>query len=182
MGSITVLYSGSYFNFFSKTEYIIFGVIFVLLVIFIIYSRISYSRYKKIIKEKNEQIEGLINHSLAVTPEEFIKLRNLAYKGIVSVRKPITREFAGVYILHNETKDMYYVGQGKRVLDRVNSHFSGRGNGDVYADYRYGDSFTIRIIGLENSGFSNLNELEREMISYYNAYNKGYNKTRGNRG
>ena len=31
------------------------------------------------------------------------------------------------------------MGQGKAVLDRVNHHFSGRGNGDVYADYKYGD-------------------------------------------
>ena len=35
------------------------------------------------------------------------------------------------------------MGQGKAVLDRVNHHFSGRGNGDVYADYKYGDFFTI---------------------------------------
>lgn len=33
------------------------------------------------------------------------------------------------------------MGQGKAVLDRVNHHFSGRGNGDVYADYKYGDFF-----------------------------------------
>lgn len=77
---------------------------------------------------------------------------------------------------------MYYVGQGQQVLNRVNAHFTGKGNGDVYADYRYGDYFTIKMIALENSGFSTLNELERNTISTYNSFAAGYNKTRGNRG
>ena len=83
--------------------------------------------------------------------------------------------------MHNVTKDKYYIGQGREVLDRVNMHFTGHGNGDVYADYKYGDIFTIKIIALANSGFSTLNELEKEAITYYDAYRRGYNKTRGNR-
>ena len=55
---------------------------------------------------------------------------------------------------------MYYVGQGKQVLNRVKAHFTGQGNGDVYADYKYGDEFTIKMISLDNSGFDTLNELE----------------------
>lgn len=74
------------------------------------------------------------------------------------------------------------MGQGKAVLDRVNHHFSGCGNRDVYADYKYGDFFTIKMIKLKNSGFYTLNELERNTIACYDAYNKGYNRTRGNRG
>lgn len=65
---------------------------------------------------------------------------------------------------------------------RVNAHFTGRGNGDVYADYKYGDPFEISMIALENSGFCTLNELERNVIRRYNAFSNGYNKTRGNRG
>lgn len=38
------------------------------------------------------------------------------------------------------------------------------------------------MIALENSGFSTLNELERNAIMTYDAYSHGYNKTRGNRG
>ena len=58
----------------------------------------------------------------------------------------------------------------------------GLGNGDVYADYKYGDKFTIKTIKLENSGFRTLNELERNTIKTYSAYSRGYNKTRGNKG
>ena len=77
---------------------------------------------------------------------------------------------------------MYYVGQGKDVLKRINAHFMGRGNGDVYADFKYGNHFTIKMIPLEKSEYRTLNELERNTIYAYNAYTKGYNKTRGNRG
>ena len=77
---------------------------------------------------------------------------------------------------------MHYVGQGQQVFRRVNSHFTGRGNGDVYADYKYGDEFTIRMIALSESGFLTLNALECHAIDVYGAYSHGYNKTRGNRG
>ena len=53
---------------------------------------------------------------------------------------------------------------------------------DIYADYKYGDEFTIRLIALKGSGFKTLNELERNAIAAYRAYDKGYNKTRGNKG
>lgn len=97
-------------------------------------------------------------------------------------RYALTQNFPGVYILFNRSKNMYYVGQGKQVLNRVNSHFTGKGNGDVYADYKYGDEFTIKMIALDGSGFQTLNELERNTILHYNAFSNGYNKTRGNRG
>ena len=35
------------------------------------------------------------------------------------------------------------------IFDRVNAHFTGKGNGDVYADYKYGDEFIIKMISLE---------------------------------
>ena len=90
--------------------------------------------------------------------------------------------FAGVYIIFNKTKNMFYVGQSKNVFSRVNNHFTGYGNGDVYADFKAGDEFTIKMVSLEGSGCSSLNELERNYIGIYKAYSKGYNKTRGNRG
>ena len=89
--------------------------------------------------------------------------------------------FPGIYILHNHTQNIYYVGQGQRVLDRVNMHFTGKGNGDVYADYKYGEKFTIKILAIKGSGFDTLNELERHAIDLYDAYENGYNKQRGNK-
>lgn len=127
------------------------------------------------------KIKKLANNSLEVTPQEFFDIRTANNGG--RGRKYISTkyDFAGVYILYNYTKDMYYVGQSVKLFQRVNSHFTGHGNGDVYADYKYGDWFTIKLIALKKSGFRTLNELERNAISTYGAYSKGYNKTRGNR-
>lgn len=129
-----------------------------------------------------EKIRGLADNALEVTPQEFFKIRNASNGGRGKKHISTKHDFAGVYILYNHTKNMYYVGQGKKVFQRVNSHFTGHGNGDVYADYKYGNEFTIRMIALENSGFETLNKLERHTINTYNAYARGYNKTRGNKG
>jgi hypothetical protein len=90
-------------------------------------------------------------------------------------------DYTGVYILHNTTKDAYYVGQSVHVLQRVTQHLTGHGNGDVYADYKHGNTFTVRLVPLVGSGYENLNDLERDMIEAYDAYECGYNATRGNR-
>ena len=89
-------------------------------------------------------------------------------------------DFTGVYVLHNLTKDMYYVGQSVKVVDRVGQHFTGRGNADVYADFKYGDEFEISTVSLADSGYGSLNDLESDTIAAYDAYNNGYNKTAGN--
>ena len=124
----------------------------------------------------NKQVDRVTSSISELSPEDFFRLRN-SKNGY-----GIDSKTAGVYILHNKSKNMYYVGQGKDLFNRVNSHFTGKGNGDVYADYKCGDEFTIKMIALERSGFSTLNELERYAISRYDAFNKGYNRTRGNRG
>ena len=131
--------------------------------------------------ELDETLEQLAAGTKAMTPEEFFELRNYSFGGQGRPKYAKTKNFEGVYILHNKTKDLYYIGQAKKILDRVNNHFTGKGNGDVYADYKYGDKFVIRMIALEGSGFESLNELERNMIAKYDAVSKGYNKTKGNR-
>ena len=134
----------------------------------------AYSIYKE--KKLRERITSLVNRSQMFTPEELFELRARR-----SNRSLVINDYnsPGVYVLLNLDKDMYYVGQGKKVFDRVNAHFSGRGNGDVYADYKYGDDFGIRILDLYNSGYDSLNELERHTIRAYNAYGRGYNRNRG---
>ncbi len=109
------------------------------------------------------------------TPSEFFALR----RGMLASKT--SPEMAGVYVLYNQTRNKYYVGQGHQLLNRVNAHLTGSGNGRVYADYRYGDRFTVQLIPLQGSGFKSLNELERVAIRRYEAFGKGYNRTRGNK-
>lgn len=139
---------------------------------------IAWSVYKR--REIDTKIEKLAAGVEELTPQQFFYLRNFSFGGRGRPSYARTKNFAGVYILFNKTKNMYYVGQGKHVLDRVNCHFTGKGNGDVYADYKYGDEFTIRMIALQGSGYTSLNALERDTIYKYRAFSRGYNKTRGN--
>lgn len=125
------------------------------------------------------KIKELANNTLEVTPDEFFKIRNASNGGRGRKHISTSKDFAGVYILYNHTKKLYYVGQGQKVFTRVNAQFTGHGNGDVYADYKYGDKFTIKMIELSTSGFSTLNDLQRDTIKTYDAFSKGYNKTRG---
>ncbi|MDQ0159610.1 GIY-YIG nuclease family protein [Alkalibacillus salilacus] len=155
----------------------IFILPFFLILLLISFYIIQFLEQKKI----REQIFELANNTLELTPAEFMEMRNKSFGGKGKPLYSSNYNFAGVYILHNKSKNLFYVGQGKQVLNRVNNHFFGRGNGDVYADYKYGDQWTIKMISLENSGFKTLNELERHTIETYDAYRKGYNKTRGNK-
>lgn len=147
--------------------------IYVVLMIFIVVYTIVRT------KQIRETINGLASNTLEITPEEFMKLRKESFGGRGRPSYALKMNFAGVYILYNKTKNLYYVGQGKQILNRINAHFTG--NGDVYADYKYGDKFTIKMISLEKSGYNSLNKLEKDTIMTYNSFAKGYNKTRGNR-
>lgn len=155
-----------------------FEFFYVLMFVFLITAFIGILLKKRKI---DKQIDDLANNVSEITPEEFFVMRNTSFGGRGRPSYALKQNFAGIYILYNQTKNMYYVGQGKQVLNRVNAHFTGKGNGDVYADYKYGDEFSIKMIALDASDFTTLNELERYTISRYNAFSRGYNKTRGNK-
>ena len=160
--------------------------LFIFFSIILLLSLIAYAIHSSwVIKKEKEDIRQKIyylsQNSLELSPDEFMEIRNKKFGDRGGALYTNKFNFPGVYILHNKTKDLYYVGQGKKVLNRVNNHFTGTGNGDVYADYKYGDQWTIKMISLEKSGFNSLNDLERYTIEIYNAYEKGYNKTRGNK-
>ena len=125
-------------------------------------------------RSARRRIRALVAGRVEMTPEAFLAARR------TGARRVGEKDFPGVYVLHNVAKDRYYVGQGQRVLDRVFQHFSGRGNGDVYADWSYGDAFTIRTIALRGSGYRSLDDLERDAIATYDGWGSGYNKTHGN--
>lgn len=89
--------------------------------------------------------------------------------------------FEGIYIIYNKRKRKYYVGQSVNVNKRLHQHFSGYGCNDVYHDFRRRRNvFMIRAIPLKGSGFHNLDDMERYAIAAFHAYDRGYNKTRGN--
>lgn len=123
---------------------------------------------------KRSKLKRMVRRADAMTPKQFFAWRN-SFRG-----KMYQADFKGAYILYNASKRMYYVGQSVHVPSRVNAHLTGKGNGDVYADYKYGDRFEIRMLRLKGSGYKDLDSLERELISMYRCCEKGYNRQRGN--
>lgn len=69
------------------------------------------------------KINKLADNALEVTPEEFFRIRNSSNGGRGKKHISTKYDFTGIYILFNHTKNMYYVGQGKKVFQRVNNHF-----------------------------------------------------------
>lgn len=61
-----------------------------------------------------DQIIKLADNALEVTPQQFFAIRNTSGGGRGKKHISTQYDFAGVYILYNHTKNMYYVGQGKK--------------------------------------------------------------------
>ncbi len=129
-----------------------------------------------IYKKRNKvlaDVENKLNTSEVFTINSFIDMyENIKRNNIRlnDVDKP------GVYVILNKTKNMNYVGQSKRVLQRINQHITGKGNGDVYADFKYGDDFEVFVIKCDES---ELDIVEKNLIKKYEAFSKGYNRNRG---
>lgn len=125
--------------------------------------------------QRKVKLRNVVSGAKTLSLRQFFDLRE-QYRGRMKAV-----DFVGVYIIYNQSKKMYYVGQSIHVLSRVNAHFTGKGNGDVYADYKYGDRFVIRLVKLRGSGYSRLDDLERELIEMYHCCEKGYNRKKGNK-
>lgn len=105
-----------------------------------------------------------------ITPHEYLTL----------VEHGKIENFVGCYIIFNQDKEKAYVGQAKNVRKRLQQHFSGNGCHELYYDYLCGDKFCINTISLREYGIDDLDKMEKELIAKYHAFDRGYNKTRGN--
>ena len=148
------------------------AVIYGLTVIFLFVMGFYRRRKERLAREKENLVWGRLRGLTAggVSADDFLSICDTLRMS----------DFTGVYVLHNKSKDMYYVGQSVRVVARVGQHLTGHGNGDVYADFKYGDEFEVSTVSLVDSGYGSLNDLERDTIAAYDAYRKGYNRTSGN--
>lgn len=158
--------------------------IIVCCIFFFIYKR-SVDKRSRLLKEERleAEISALEEPTIEMTPEKFFEIRKNLLKEKRNLPYINGFNFAGIYILHNLTKDKHYVGQSVNVMKRVNMHFGGKrsGNKDVYKDFIQGDKWNIKLLRLEDSNYYNLNDLEKYAIKLYKGFDKGYNKTRGNK-
>ena len=119
---------------------------------------------------KKRKLHRIALHAETWTVDEFLEWKRCNFRV----------DCPGCYILYNKKRRIYYVGQSIHIGSRVFAHFTGHGNGHVFADYQKGHEFRIKLIPLAKSGYRALNPMEKELIRYYHAFTHGYNKTRGN--
>jgi hypothetical protein len=130
-------------------------------------------RNKEEVKRELDRIRFL---QKKFTPEELKRLKSHPER-----EKEGYKDFSGIYVIYNTVRDKYYIGQAKRVFERVHKHFiESKGNPGVYSDYVSGDKFLINLLPIRQTCFSDLNELETNAISAYDSYKAGYNETPGN--
>lgn len=110
-------------------------------------------------------------------PEELIRLRTKTERTALRMEN-----FAGIYVIYNHVRNMFYIGQALNLFDRAYEHFKpNKGSKEIYEDYTYGDDFYISLIRLENTSLSTLNELEDNAIRAFDSLiPNGYNKNSGN--
>lgn len=76
-------------------------------------------------------------------------------------------------ILNNYSE--IYAGQSVNIAERVHQHFTGHGNGDVYADVKYGKYVFVKLFPCSKE---KMNDLECTLIERFNGLDS-YNRTAG---
>ncbi|MBQ8806224.1 MAG: GIY-YIG nuclease family protein [Bacteroidaceae bacterium] len=75
----------------------------------------------------------------------------------------------------NKRYQAVYIGQSINIHKRVYNHLTGHGNGDVYADVKYGKHVFVKFIPCDSE---QLNKYEKELIRLFKATDS-YNRTKG---
>ena len=84
----------------------------------------------------------------------------------------------GIYIIYNETKDKYYVGQSKQLIKRVKDHFFVEA---IARDFLAGDRMSVKFLTAnELDSDYRLDHIEKTGIEIFGSDKNGYNKTIGN--
>lgn len=83
----------------------------------------------------------------------------------------------GIYVLYNETKNKYYVGQAKQIYKRIRDHFQVE---DIARDFLNGDEIKARFLTAnELDADYRMDHIETIGIEIFDAEKGGYNKKQG---
>lgn len=129
---------------------------------------------KRYIKRR---ITKLATGKLKTTPKQLIKLYNAQLIGHNHTRYARQFDFSGVYVVHNTTRDMYFVGSGQTVINHAVQSFCRSNDTGLYHDYKNGDRFKVSMFAVDKSEYAGINAARQAVIKQYNAYPHGYNLT-----
>ena len=131
--------------------------------------------------EQKEKLETFKRTKSELKEQLKLKIESKEWMSLDKVLKQYDKGGIGIYILYNETKNKYYVGQSKEIVARIKKHFEIE---PIARDYTSGDIIKVKFITSNelNTGFSDyrIDHLEKTGIEIFDSNVSGYNKTSGN--
>lgn len=128
---------------------------------------------KKKIEEVKDTFRKLKYSEEEVSIDEFMKMYNVRIHNFDSKQDDIKLmkqyDFEGVYILHNCTRNIYYIGNSRKVFHKIERQFKGYEDPDVYNEWSRKHIFTVKIYRFEESNYSSINKLKNNLMNEYEA-------------
>ena len=131
--------------------------------------------------EKREKLETFKRTKNELRDKLRAKFDAKDWQPIETVLNRIDKGNIGTYVLYNETKNKYYVGQAKESLKRIRDHFKIE---QIAIDHRDGDIIKFKVLDPVDASelYSDyrIDHIEKAAIEAFDANTSGYNKTTGN--
>lgn len=114
--------------------------------------------------EQNKPLFIKIGSGDEIDIDDFLALYDQRIYDIRSKQEDIkymkSLDFKGVYCIKNNSKQKYYIGMGDKVFRKVERHFKGYGNQDIFSGYNKKNQFSVMFFRFEGSGYDSLTEYE----------------------
>ena len=148
----------------------------------------DFAKFEKQTREKNEtEKKQAYAFFKSITPLPLTAGENENFTPLKAFLGMDYSKIVGCYVIKNAENGKCYVGQSKDIIRRIKQHFHGTEPANIifaedYFKTKLEDSselFEIKII--ECTTKDELDKKEKELIELYEAFEKGYNGTKGNK-
>ena len=131
--------------------------------------------------EKREKMEVYKRTKDELRDKLRAKFDTKTWEPLETILNKVDKGNIGTYVLYNETKNKYYVGQAKETFKRIREHFKIE---QIALDHRDGDVIKVKILNATDASELyteyRIDHLEKTAIEVFDASKSGYNKTTGN--
>ena len=131
--------------------------------------------------EKREKMEVYKRTKEELRDKLRAKFDTKQWEPLEAILNKVDKGNIGTYVLYNETKNKYYVGQAKESFKRIREHFKIE---QIAIDHRDGDVIKVKILNATDASELyteyRIDHLEKTAIEVFDASKSGYNKTTGN--
>jgi hypothetical protein len=128
--------------------------------------------------EQKEKLEKFKQTRDSLKDNLRAKLEGKEWQPLSKILRSADKGGVGIYVLYNETRNRYYVGQAKALTARIKKHFEVE---QIARDFLSGDKISVKVLTAAELGDDyRLDHIEKLGIEIYDAEKHGYNKTGGN--